>query len=222
MASSDSAAGLGESEVAAWPILLQEELRAIDYYQPVLGLPDTLKAKGLIAVREQLASKAAAAGRVAQFGFVDVLEELKRNEKTSWKPLRGDGNSETSYPVLPADAAEAFRQEARTTLTAAIRELFPSLKDSDKEPPAADWQPERAPTLQTAKSPGAVHRARCRCLRRSAEADLGQDALAGQQFGAQADHEAHHGQAAIPGLSESDEAETGVGVSHWKASLRNV
>ena len=73
MAASDSAAGLGEIEVAAWPILLQEELRAIDYYQPVLGLPDTLKAKELIAVREQLASKAAAAGRVAQFGFVDVL-----------------------------------------------------------------------------------------------------------------------------------------------------
>ena len=141
MATSDSAAGLGESEVAVWPILLQEELRAIDYYQPVLGLPDTLKAKELIAVREQLASKAAAAGRVAQFGFVDVLEELKRNEKTSWKPLRGDGNSETSYPVLPADAAESFRQEARSTLTSAIRELFPSLKDSDKEPPTADWQP---------------------------------------------------------------------------------
>jgi len=141
MATSDSAAGLGESEVAAWPILLQEELRAIDYYQPVLGLPDTLKAKELIAVREQLARKAAAAGRVAQFGFVDVLEELKRNEKTSWKPLRGDGNSETSYPVLPADAAESFRQEARSTLTSAIRELFPSFKDSDKEPPAADWQP---------------------------------------------------------------------------------
>ena len=110
MATSDSAAGLGESEVAAWPILLQEELRAIDYYQPVLGLPDTLKAKELIAVREQLAIKAAAAGRVAQFGFVDVLEELKRNEKTSWKPLRGDGNSETSYPVR--DAAEAFREPA--------------------------------------------------------------------------------------------------------------
>ena len=141
MATSDSAAGLGESEVAVWPILLQEELRAIDYYQPVLGLPDTLKAKELIAVREQLAGKAAAAGRVAQFGFVEVLEELKRNEKTSWKPLRGDGNSETSYPVLPADAAESFRQEARSTLTSAIRELFPSLKDSDKEPPTADWQP---------------------------------------------------------------------------------
>ena len=50
--------------------------------------------------------------------------------------------------------------------------------------------------------------------RRSAEADLGQDALAGQQLGAEADHEAEHGQATVPGLSEVDEAEAGVGVSH--------
>ena len=50
--------------------------------------------------------------------------------------------------------------------------------------------------------------------RKSAEADLGEDALAGQQLGAEADHEAQHGQTAVPGLSEIDEAEAGVGVSH--------
>ena len=49
----------------------------------------------------------------------------------------------------------------------------------------------------------------------SAEANLGQDALAGEQFGTQADHEAHHGQPAIPGFSEVDEAEAAFcGVSH--------
>ena len=41
----------------------------------------------------------------------------------------------------------------------------------------------------------------------SAEADLGQDALAGQQLSAEADDEAHHGQTAVPGFSEVDEAE---------------
>ena len=41
----------------------------------------------------------------------------------------------------------------------------------------------------------------------SAEADLGQDALAGQELGAEADHDAQHGQTTIPGLSEIDEAE---------------
>ena len=48
----------------------------------------------------------------------------------------------------------------------------------------------------------------------SAEADLGQDALAGQQLSAEADDEAHHGQTAVPGFSEVDEAEACV-VRHW-------
>ena len=37
---------------------------------------------------------------------------------------------------------------------------------------------------------------------------MGEDALAGEQFGAKADHKAEHGQAAIPGLGERDETET--------------
>ena len=132
---------LQDGEVGAWPIVLQEELRTIDYYQPVLGLPDTLKAKELLPIREQLISKAASSGRQASFDFVAPLEELKKTEKTSWKPLRGEGNTDSSFPVLSADAAEAFRSEARAALTAAIRAHFPSLKDTDKPEPPADWMP---------------------------------------------------------------------------------
>ena len=108
----------------------------------MLGLPDTLKGKELLPVREQLVAQAAAnAARSISFDFVAPLEELKQREKTSWKPLRGDGNTDTTYPVLDADAAEAFRQQARATITSAIRELFPSLKDTDKPEPPADWMP---------------------------------------------------------------------------------
>ena len=39
---------------------------------------------------------------------------------------------------------------------------------------------------------------------RSAEADLGEDALAGQQLGTEADDETEHGETTIPGLSEVD------------------
>jgi hypothetical protein len=38
--------------------------------------------------------------------------------------------------------------------------------------------------------------------------------LAGEQFGTQADDEAEHGQAAIPGFGKGDEAKSGSGVSH--------
>lgn len=85
-------------------------------------------------MREQLIQQAAAGGKVLQFDFVEPLEALKRQETTSWKPLRGEANTDTSYPVLAADAVESFRQGAATRIGAAIRELFPSLKESDKAP----------------------------------------------------------------------------------------
>jgi hypothetical protein len=44
-------------------------------------------------------------------------------------------------------------------------------------------------------------------LHGSAQTDLGQNALAGEQFGAQTDHEAQHGQTTIPGLGEGDESD---------------
>jgi hypothetical protein len=71
---------------------------------------------------------------VLAFDFVEPLEALKRQETTSWKPLRGEGNTDTSYPVLAADAVEAFREDAATRIGAAMRERFPSLKESDKAP----------------------------------------------------------------------------------------
>lgn len=123
----------------AWTILLEEELRSLDYYEPVLGLPDTLKARELVAVREGLIAAAAQQGRSASFDFITPLAEYKAQNSCSWKPLRGDGNTDTSYPLLDADAASAFRAEVRQTLPARIRGLFPSLQDSDKPEPPADW-----------------------------------------------------------------------------------
>lgn len=134
MQASPAETGLAAGERGAWPVLLEQELRALDHYEPVLGLPDTLKAKELLAVREQLIQQAAAGGKVLQFDFVEPLEALKRQETTSWKPLRGEANTDKSYPVLAADAVESFRQGAATRIGAAIRELFPSLKESDKAP----------------------------------------------------------------------------------------
>ena len=132
--------GLAEGEQAAWPILLEEELRVLDYYEPVLGLPDTLKARELVAFREQWIATAAGRGRTLSFDFVAPLEDLKQRETTSWKPLRGDGNGDSSYPVLEAGAAAAFRTELRPAISAEIRRLLPSLQDSDKPAPPDDWQ----------------------------------------------------------------------------------
>ena len=48
----------------------------------------------------------------------------------------------------------------------------------------------------------------------SAQTNLAEDALTGEQLGAQADHKAEHGQATIPGFGKGDESELGSGVSH--------
>lgn len=144
MRSSPVESGLAEGEQSAWTILLEEELRVLDYYEPVLGLPDTLKARELVAFRDRWIARAAEQGSSLSFDFIAPLEELKQRESTSWKPLRGDGNTDSTYPVLSEAAAAAFRAELRPAIAAEIRRLFPSLKDSDKPEPADDWQ---APTL---------------------------------------------------------------------------
>jgi hypothetical protein len=140
MRTSVAEASLDDTEQGAWPALLEEELRVLDYYEPVLGLPDTLKAKELIPLREQWIAEASGSGRSLTFDFLTPLEDLKQREKTSWKPLRGEASSDSSYPVLSSAAAEQFRQTVRQAITAQIRSTFPSLKDSDKPEPPADWQ----------------------------------------------------------------------------------
>ena len=60
------------------------------------------------------------------------------------------------------------------------------------------------------KPPRIFEEAAIRFLLESAHTNLSKDALAGQEFSAEADHETHHGEAAVPGFSEVDEAEASV------------
>ena len=63
-----------------------------------------------------------------------------QRETTSWKPLRGDENAAaTDYPVLEPEAAAAFRSRVRSEICAFTRATYPSLQDSDKPEPPADW-----------------------------------------------------------------------------------
>jgi hypothetical protein len=128
MLASPAEQGLAEGEQGAWPALLGEELRLLDELKPVLGLPDTLKARNLMPLREQLIQEATEPVRLLDFDFIGPLEELKQRERTSWKPLRGEASSDQTYPVLAGDALEAFRQKVRETLGDQMRSSFPSLQ----------------------------------------------------------------------------------------------
>ena len=62
-------------------------------------------------------------------------------EASRWKPLRGEEHVDaTDYPVLEAEAADVFRARVRQEIGAFTRATYPSLQDSDKPEPPADWQ----------------------------------------------------------------------------------
>jgi hypothetical protein len=77
MDAAEAGYALPQGSRGAWPILLEEERRLLDYYQPVLGLPDTIKAKAFDAIREEFAAQAgplaAADGQTKNYDFMCAM-----------------------------------------------------------------------------------------------------------------------------------------------------
>ena len=141
MTAAQSAMGLADGAQGAWPILLEEELRLLDHYQPVLGLPDTIKAKSFDAFRELMAEQAAEVSKsgmeLKTHDFQAALTTLKEKENSKWRHLR-EQSGEQPYPVLLGDNINTFRTEVRQQMTPLLRQTLPSLADTDKPEPSAD------------------------------------------------------------------------------------
>ncbi len=135
---------LKKGERGVWPILLEEEIRTLEYYQPVLGLPDTLKAKKLDRFREDMATKgselAKENGKSLQFDFQEPLINPEPNEKVKFRPLRSQNSSNiNNYPVLKGPDLATFRLEVRSKMVVLIKETLPSLAETDKPEPPEEW-----------------------------------------------------------------------------------
>ena len=144
MDSAEATFNLKKGARGVWPILLEEELRVLDYYEPVLGLPDTLKAKKFDVAREEIVQRSSQTGpgsvQLLEFDFQTPLNVLKEKEKTTWKPLReAPFDNDRTYPVLNPDAVEAFRKEVRSELPSMIRYTLPSLSETEKSDLPDDW-----------------------------------------------------------------------------------
>tara|TARA_B100001121_G_scaffold11223_1_gene9390 strand:- start:65 stop:742 length:678 start_codon:yes stop_codon:yes gene_type:complete len=141
MTAAQSAMGLADGAQGAWPILLEEELRLLDHYQPVLGLPDTIKAKSFDAFRELMAEQAAEVSKsgmeLKTHDFQAALTTLKEKENSKWRHLR-EQSGEQPYPVLLGENVNTFRTEVRQQMTPLLRQTLPSLADTDKPEPSAD------------------------------------------------------------------------------------
>tara|TARA_Y100001968_G_scaffold239310_1_gene222725 strand:+ start:162 stop:857 length:696 start_codon:yes stop_codon:yes gene_type:complete len=137
---------LPEGSSGLWPIILEEELRALDYYKPVLGLPDTLKAKALKTLREEMITKSISLYestlKLKEFDFEAPLKALNHDYSKNWKPLRDTTSTNNKdYPVISGQSVKSFRKEVRDKLLINIKSSFPSLADTDKPTPPDDWTP---------------------------------------------------------------------------------
>ena len=136
--------GLNDDERGVWPLLLEEELRALEYYQPVLGLPDTIKAKKLDTFREQKALEArkiaSETGKCMEFDFQSPLSNSGSIDTSKFRPLRDPKSSDiNSYPILSGSELKVFRLKARSAIVMLIKDTLPSLADSEKPEPPEEW-----------------------------------------------------------------------------------
>ena len=141
----ESNANLDAGMRGVWPIFLEEELRVIDYFEPVLGLPDTIKAKSIGPIREDLVTTALENYKdsviTKQFDFQGALANAKSSGKnSSWRSLRdGDFESNQDYQIIDKDNVLEFRKKVNEKLLSFIKENLPSLAESDKSLPPNDW-----------------------------------------------------------------------------------
>ncbi len=139
--------GISGKAKGLWPILLEEELRAIDYFQPILGLPDTLKAKSLIPFREEMISSLQEKYhdhiQLFDYDFNSSLASYNSSEKKNWQPLREAISDENRiYPVIVDEFINPCLMEVRKQIIPMIRSTFPSLSEFDKSNPSDEWIPD--------------------------------------------------------------------------------
>ena len=121
--------------LSVWEIMIEEELNLLKKLNPVMGLPDTIKAKELYKVRSNLVQNSfnnyEAQNCDTLFDF-----EIERNSEEgvigkSWKSLiESDSSQKDQFPVLNKKNADRLRIEILKYLEEFMVSNYPSLKDN--------------------------------------------------------------------------------------------
>ena len=121
---------------SVWEILIGEELNLLKKYNPVMGLPDAIKAKELYKVRAILLQNSfdnyEAKNCDKLFDF--DIEKLSSGEDVigrSWKSLiESDPSQKDQFPFLNQKNAAELKIEILKTLEEFMITNYPSLKDN--------------------------------------------------------------------------------------------
>ena len=114
--------------------MIEEELKLLKELQPVMGLPDTLKAKNLFANRKQIIEKAFkkydAKNNNELFDFTNIFNKSKKDVSKSWKSIiEKDPEANKTFPIVNNNNVEDLRFEINEDLKSFMRGNYPSLKE---------------------------------------------------------------------------------------------
>ena len=120
---------------SVWEIMIEGELNLLKKYNPVMGLPDAVKAKELYKVRASLLQKSYSnyEARNCNTLFDFDIEKISSEEDVigkSWKSLiESDPSQKDQFPLLNQKNAAKLKTEILKTLEEFIITNYPSLKD---------------------------------------------------------------------------------------------
>ena len=122
-----------KKNIAVWTLLIEEELKLLKELQPVMGLPDTLKAKNLFENRKKLINKSFseydAKNNDKFFNFDEALNNLQKDIGKNWKSItEKDPEANTTFPIIESKNIENLRAEINKDLNLFMKENYPSLK----------------------------------------------------------------------------------------------
>lgn len=125
---------LPKNKVSVWSLLIEEELKLLKELKPVMGLPDTLKAKNLFAIRKELINKAhskyEAKDNEKVFDFNEIFSKSEKEVSKSWKSItEKDPESNKKFSIIDSKNVEDFRSEVYQNLRIFMSENYPSLKE---------------------------------------------------------------------------------------------
>ncbi len=123
-----------KKQVSVWSILIEEELKLLIELQPVMGLPDTLKAKNLFVNRKQIIEKAYnkynAKNNKEHFDFINIFNKSEKDFNKNWKSItEKDPEANEKFPLVESKYVEDLRSEINEDLKSFMSENYPSLKE---------------------------------------------------------------------------------------------
>jgi hypothetical protein len=121
---------LAPGEVSGLVIMLEEYLRAMSKYQPVLDQIDTSKRHFFHPVERELLLIAAGLGRMGTFDHVEFKGQLKAAFSDNWNPVWDERYECGAYDnaILPEGEEMEFRAVVRAEMERLVRDVFPSVE----------------------------------------------------------------------------------------------